>query len=79
MHTSKPDQQSSVADETLLQFKVDQRLQELSDLAKSGNFSKIKSQRGGPVDVLIKIELGGPMNTFYLASIKNECHTTSST
>ena len=39
MHTSKPDQQSSVADETLLQLKVDQRLQELSYLAKSGTFS----------------------------------------
>ena len=48
LHTPTPDQHSSVADETLLQLKVDQRLQELSDLAKSGSFSKIKSQRGGP-------------------------------
>ena len=45
---------SSMADETLLQLKVDQRLQELSDLAKSGTFQKVKSQRGGTVDVLIK-------------------------
>ena len=47
-----PDQHSSVADETLLQLKVDQRLQELSDLAKSGTFPKIKTQRGGPVHTL---------------------------
>ena len=54
LYTLTSDQHSSVADETLLQLKVNQRLQELSDLAKSGTFQKIKSQRGGPVDVLIK-------------------------
>ena len=60
LHTPKPDQQSSVADETLLQLKVGQRLQELSDLAKSGTFQKLKSQRGGPVVVLIKNRVRWP-------------------
>ena len=35
---SKTVQPNSMADETLLQLKIDQRLQELSDLAKSGTF-----------------------------------------
>ena len=71
LHTSKPDQQSSVADETLLQLKVDQRLQELSDLAKSGTFQKIKSQRGGPVDVLIKNRVRWP-HEYVLSGLNKE-------
>ena len=42
----------ALTDETLLQLKVKQRLQELSDLAKTGTNSKLKSQRGGNVEVL---------------------------
>ena len=49
-----------MADETLLQLKVDQRLQELSNLAKSGTISKLKSQRGGNVDVLVKNRVRWP-------------------
>ena len=71
LHTSKPDQQSSVVDETLLQLKVDQRLQELSDLAKSGTFQKIKSQRGGPVDVLIKNRVRWP-HEYVLSGLHKE-------
>ena len=78
LHTSKPDQQSSVADETLLQLKVDQTLQELSDLAKSGTFQKIKSQRGGPVDVLIKNRVRWP-HEYVLSGLNKECRMTSST
>ena len=71
LHTSKPDQQSSVAEETLLQLKVDQRLQELSDMAKSGTFSKIKSQRGGPVEVMIKNRVTWP-HEYVLSGLNKE-------
>ena len=54
-----------VADGALLQLKVDQRLQELSDLAKTDTASKSKSQHGGSVEVLIKIELNGATNMLY--------------
>ena len=67
----KPDQQSSVVDERLLQLKVDQRLQELSDLAKSGTFQKIKSQRGGSVDVLIKNRVRWP-HEYVLSGLSKE-------
>ena len=40
-----------LTDETLLQLKVEQRVQELSDLAKTGTHSKLKSQRGGAVEL----------------------------
>ena len=60
-----------MADETLLQFKVDQRLQELSDLAKSGTFQKIKSQCGGPVDVLIKNRIRWP-HEYVLSGLNKE-------
>ena len=71
LHTPTPDQHSSVADETLLQLKVDQRLQELSDLTKTGSFSKIKSQRGGPVDVLIKNRVRWP-HEYVLSGLNKE-------
>ena len=71
LHTPTPDQHSSVADETLLQLKVDQRLQELSDLAKSGTFQKIKSQSGGPVDVLIKNRVRWP-HEYVLSGLNKE-------
>ena len=37
----------SVKEDALIQLKVEQRLQELMDLAKTGTNSKLKSQRGG--------------------------------
>ena len=57
---SKIGQFTSMADKILLQLKVDQRLQELLDLAKSGTISKLKSQRGGNVDVLVKNKVRWP-------------------
>ena len=71
LHTVTPDQHASVADETLLQLKVDQRLRELSDLAKSGTSQKIKSQRGGPVDVLIKNRVTWP-HEYVLSGLNKE-------
>ena len=53
-------QPSAVSDEALLQLKVDQRLQELTDLAKAGTHSKIKSQRGGHFEVLVKHRVKWP-------------------
>ena len=71
LHTVTPEQHASVADETLLQLKVDQRLRELSDLAKSGTSQKIKSQRGGPVDVLIKNRVTWP-HEYVLSGLNKE-------
>ena len=69
--TSKPSEHMGsnlgvLNDEALLQLKVEQRLQELSDLAKTGTNSKLKSQRGGSVyRCWSKIESNGHMSTFY--------------
>ena len=63
--------QSSVSDEALLQLKVDQRLQELTDLAKSGNTSKIKSQRGGNFEVLVKQRVKWP-HEYVLSGLNKE-------
>ena len=40
--------------DVILQAKVEERLQKLTDLAKTGTVSKMISQRGGKVEVLIK-------------------------
>ena len=45
-------------------------MQELSDLAKAGTFQKIKSQRGGNVDVLIKNRVRWPHE--YILSVLNK-------
>ena len=60
-----------LTDETLLQLKVDQRLQELSDLAKTGTHSKLKSQRGGAVEVLIKNRVKWP-HEYVLSGVNKE-------
>ena len=44
----------SVKEDALIQLKVEQRLQELTDLAKTGMNPKLKSQRGGTVEVMVK-------------------------
>ena len=36
-----------------IQQQVDQRLRELADIAQTGTCSKVKSQRGGQVDVFV--------------------------
>ena len=50
---------------------VDQRIHELSVLAKTGTDSKIKSQRGGPVEVYIKNKVKWP-HEYVLASLNKE-------
>ena len=67
-------QPSPVSDEALLQLRVDQRLKELTDLAKSGTNSKFKSQRGENFDVLIKKRVQWPHE--YVFSGLNKEHTT---
>ena len=39
--------------DAVFQAKVDERLQELAELVKTGTMSKLKSQRGGKVEVLV--------------------------
>ena len=63
---------NSFTDERRLQLKVDQRLQELSDLAKTGTSTKFKSQRGGNVGVLMKIKVKWPATQFYCVAWKKE-------
>ena len=63
--------QSSISDEALLQLKVDQRLQELTDLAKSGTTSKIKLQRGGNFEVLVKQRVKWP-HEYVLSGLNKE-------
>ena len=61
----------ALTDETLLQLKVDQRLQELSDLAKTGTSSKFKSERGGSLEVLIKNRVKWP-HEYVLSGLNKE-------
>ena len=63
--------QSSVSDEALLQLRVDQRLQELTDLAKTCTNSKIKSQRGGNFEVLVKQRVKWP-HEYVLSGLNKE-------
>ena len=44
----------SLKEDVMVQSKVEQRLQELSELAKTGTLQKLKSQRGGQVEVMVK-------------------------
>ena len=76
---SKPNPaQSSVSSTTLesmrqdviLQAKVEERLQELTELAKTGTVSKMKSQRGGTVEVLIKNRVKWPLEFVLLGTNK---------
>ena len=74
--TSKPSEHMGsnlgvLNDETLLQLKIEQRLQELSDLAKTGTNSKLKSQRGGSVEVLVKNRVKWP-HEYVLSSLNKE-------
>ena len=63
-----------MTDATLLQLRVDQRLQELTDLAKSCTTSKFKSQRGGNFDVLINQRVKWP-HEYVLSGLNKECVT----
>ena len=63
--------------DAVLQAKVDERLQEQAELAKTGTISKVKSQRGGKVEVIIKTMWNGHMNSYFLELTKKGSHTTS--
>ena len=61
----------SMRQDTILQVKVDKRLQELTELAKTGTLSKLKSQRDGKVEVLIKNRVKWPLK-FVLSGANKE-------
>ena len=56
---------SSIRQNANIQQQVDQRIHELSLLAKTGTDAKLKSQRGGQLKFTLKIKSNGPMSTFW--------------
>ena len=56
--------------DALIQAQVDNRLHELAQLSKSGN-DKVKSQRGGKVEVLVKHRVKWP-HEFVLSGLNKE-------
>ena len=61
----------SVKEDALIQLKVEQRLQKLTDLAKTGMNSKLKSQRGGNVEVMVKNRIKWP-HEYILSGLSKE-------
>ena len=61
----------SVKEDTLMQLKVEQRLQGLTDLAKTVTNLKLKSQRGGNVEVMIKNRVKWP-HEYILSGLTKE-------
>ena len=61
----------SMKQDVILQAKVEERLQELTELAKTGTASKLKSQRGGKVEVLVKNRVKWP-HEFVLSGTTRE-------
>ena len=61
----------SIKVDTMIQSKVEQRLQELSELAKTGTVQKLKSQRGGQVEVLINNRVKWP-HEYVLSGLNKE-------
>ena len=61
----------SVKEDALIQLKVEQRLQELTDLAKTGMNSKVKSQRGGNVEVMVRNRIKWP-HEYILSGLSKE-------
>ena len=55
-----------------IQEQVDQRLRELADIAQTGTCSKVKSQRGGQVDVFVRTHVKWP-HDFVLSGSSKEC------
>ena len=68
---------SSIRQNANIQQQVDQRIHELSLLAKTGTDAKLKSQRGGQLKFISKIKSNGPMNMFWPESTKNISPMTS--
>ena len=62
----------SVKEDALIQLKVEQWLQELTNLAKTGTNLKLKSQRGGNVEVMVKNRVKWPHE--YILSDLNKEH-----
>ena len=61
----------SVKEDALIQLKVEQRLQGLTDLAKTGTNSKLKSQRGSNVEVMVKNRVKWP-HEYILSGLNKE-------
>ena len=53
-----------------IQAQVDQPLRELADIAQTGTFTKVKSQRGGQVDVFVQTCVKWPREFVLLGSTK---------
>ena len=62
-HTVPPP--SVLRQETRIQQEVQQRLQDLAKNVHSGN-GRVKSQRGGPVDIFVSHRIKWPMSTFFM-------------
>ena len=61
----------SLKEDAMIQSKVEQRLQELSELAKTGTIQKLKSQRGGQVEVMVKNRVKWP-HEYILSGLNKE-------
>ena len=70
-HVTKFPTFDSLREDAMIQSKVEQRLQELSELAKTGNTQKLKSQRGGQVEVLVKNRVKWP-HEYVLSGLNKE-------
>ena len=55
----------------MIHSKIEQRLQELSELAKTGTLQKLKSQRGGQVEVMVKNRVKWP-HEYILSGLNKE-------
>ena len=70
-HVTKLPTFDSLKDDAMIQSKVGQHLQELSKLAKTGTAQKLKSQRGGQVEVLVKNRVKWP-HEYVLSGLNKE-------
>ena len=61
----------SLKEDAMIQSKVEQRLLELSELAKTGTTQKLKSQRGGQVEVIVKNRVKWP-HEYVLSGLNKE-------
>ena len=70
-HDHKLTTLDSIREDAMIQSKVEQQLQELSELAKTGTVQKLKSQRGGHVEVMVKNRITWP-HKYVLSSFNKE-------
>ena len=61
----------TVKEDAMIQSRVEQRLQELSGLAKTGTVQKLKSQRGRQVEVMVKNRVKWP-HEYVLSGLNKE-------